>query len=126
MTGLNQKLIKNSFFSTSNLFSGQKWNKSVGVKKWGKDGAYPKYSSYATNLFFKDTESVRAKRFQDRNSMIYIKLSLKKYNICLVSVLFHSILSCLIESFEKLLLLFNADICSHNYIIRKRSYHGFS
>ena len=41
MTGLNQKLIKNSFFSTSNLFSGQKWNKSVGVKKWGKDGANP-------------------------------------------------------------------------------------
>ena len=28
------------------------------------------YSSYATNLFFKDSESARAKRFQDRNSMI--------------------------------------------------------
>ena len=28
------------------------------------------YSTYATNLFFKDSESVLAKRFQDRNSMI--------------------------------------------------------
>ena len=46
MTGLNQKLIKNSFFSTSNLFSGQKWNKSVGVKKWGKDGANPMHREY--------------------------------------------------------------------------------
>ena len=36
------------------------------------------YSSYATNLFFKDSESDRAKRFQDRNSiLIYVNLLLK-------------------------------------------------
>ena len=40
------------------------------------------YSTYATNLFFKDSESVGAKRFQDRNSiLIYIKLLLKKIDI---------------------------------------------
>ena len=51
MAGLNQKLIKNSVFLTSNLFSGQKWNKSVVVKKWGKDGAYPTYESiYIQNI----------------------------------------------------------------------------
>ena len=47
MAGLNQKLIKKSVFLTSNLFSGQKWNKSGVVKKWGKVGAYP---SYVKNL----------------------------------------------------------------------------
>ena len=40
--------------------------------------------------------------------------------------MFNSVLSCLIESFEKLFLLFNADIHSHNNIIRKRSDHAFS
>ena len=40
------------------------------------------YSSYATNLFFKNPESVHAKRFQDRNSiLIFIKLLPKKIDI---------------------------------------------
>ena len=46
MTSLNQKLMKNSLFLTSNLFCGQKWNKSVVIKKWGKVGAYPRYGQY--------------------------------------------------------------------------------
>ena len=46
MTSLNQKLMKNSLFLTSNLFCGQKWNKSVVIKKWGKVGAYPTYGQY--------------------------------------------------------------------------------
>ena len=75
------------------------------------------YSTYATNLFFTDTESDRAKRFQDRNS-IFIVLFLVKFRF--LPLPFNLILSCYIESYEKLLLLFNADIHPYIHILRKR------
>jgi len=63
MTSLNQKLMKNSLFLTSNLFCGQKWNKSVVIKKWGKVGAYPTYTVYVFNygklLGFIRSEDIR-------------------------------------------------------------------
>ena len=54
MTSLNQKLMKNSLFLTSNLFCGQKWNKSVVIKKWGKVGAYPSHASLPRERFASD------------------------------------------------------------------------
>ena len=48
------------------------------------------YSSYATNLFFKDSESDRAKRFQDSNSILIDTKLLLKNILLIFKILFIS------------------------------------
>ena len=93
---------------------------------WAKSD---EYSRYVSTLVFNNPESVRAKRFQDRNSMLILIISsiwTLAYKNCLFLVLFDGfILSCLIERPEKLPLFFNADIHSYSFILRKR-FHSTS